>query len=123
MKNNGKYESTVKLLRYDNHITYANNIDNFYICLRCPSCETFFHKADHFNRHLLCFEDRLKNLHPRIVSTLKETFFEKTDEFKIESTMEQTLFKQVSLFLCLNQYALRGKEEKNNKNTIFDQEA
>ena len=87
-----------------------------------PSCETFFHKADHFNRQFLCCEGRFKNLYPRNVSTLKETFFEKTDEFKIESTREQTLFKHVSLFLYLNQYALRVKEEKNNRNTHFDQE-
>ena len=53
----GKYENTVKLLRYNNHNIYVNNIDNFFKCFRCPTYDTFFHKADQFNRHLLCCRD------------------------------------------------------------------
>ena len=61
----GNYENTVKLLRYNNHIIYVNNIDNFFKCFRCPTCDTFFHKADHFNHHLLCCKDRIKNIYPK----------------------------------------------------------
>ena len=53
----GKYENTVKFLRYNNHNFYVNNIDNFLKCFRCPTCYTFFHKADYFNRHLICCKD------------------------------------------------------------------
>ena len=28
----GKNETTVELIRYNNHIIYVNNIDNFFIC-------------------------------------------------------------------------------------------
>ena len=73
----GKYENTVKLLRYNNHIIYVNNIDNFFKCFRCPTCDTFFHKADHFNKHLLRCKDRIKNIYPKNVYTLRETLFEK----------------------------------------------
>ena len=44
----GKYENTVKLLQYNNHIIHVNNIDNFFRCFRCSTCDIFFHKADHF---------------------------------------------------------------------------
>ena len=94
----GKYENTVKLLRYNNHNIYVNNIDNFFKCFRCPSCDTFFHKADHFNRHLLCCKDRIKNIYPKNVYTLRETLFEKLDGFNIEYTIEQTLFKNIAIF-------------------------
>ena len=94
----GKYENTVKLLRYNNNIIYVNNNDNFFKCFRCPTCDTFFHKADHFNRHLLCCKDRIKNIYPKNVYTLRETLFEKLDGFNIEYTIEQTLFKNVAIF-------------------------
>ena len=83
----GKYKNTVKLLRYTNHIFYVNNIDNFFKCFRCPTCDTFFHKADHFNRHLLCCKDRNKNFYPKNVYSLRETLFEKLDGFNIEYTI------------------------------------
>ena len=38
----GKNGNTVKLLRYNNHITYVKNIENFFKCFRCPTCDTFF---------------------------------------------------------------------------------
>ena len=104
----GKNENTVKLLRYNNHIIYVNNIDNFFICFRCRTCDTFFHNADHFNKHLLRCKDRIKNIYPKNVYTLQETVFEKLDGFNIEYTKEQTLLK-MSLFLTLNQFACHPK--------------
>ena len=79
----GKYENTVKLLRYNNHIIYVNNIDNFFKCFRCPTCHTVLNKADQFNKHLLRCKDRIKNIHPKNVYTLRETLFEKLHEFNI----------------------------------------
>ena len=104
----GKYETTVKLLGYNNHIIYVNNINNFFKCFRCPTCDTFFHKADHFNRHLLCCKDRIKNTYPTIAYTLPRTLFEKLDEFNIEYTKEQTLIKKVAI-LTLNQLPCHPK--------------
>ena len=65
-RNIGKNENTLKLLQYNNHIVYNNNIDNFFKSLRCPTCDTLFHKADLFNRHLLCCKDRIKNIYPKL---------------------------------------------------------
>ena len=110
----GKYENTVKLLRYNNHIIYVNNIDNFFKCFRCPTCDTFFHKADHFNKHLLRCKDRIKNIYPKNVYTLRETLFEKLDGFNIEYTKEQTLFKNVAIFdfesICVPSEELKPTE-------------
>ena len=37
-----KYENTVRLLRYNNHICYVNNINAAFQSFRCPNCDTFF---------------------------------------------------------------------------------
>ena len=38
----GRFDKTVKLLRFNNHIIHTNYIDSFFKCFRCPSCDTFF---------------------------------------------------------------------------------
>ena len=38
----GRSDETVKLLRFNNHIINTNDIDSFFKCFRCPSCDTFF---------------------------------------------------------------------------------
>ena len=43
-----KYENTVRLLRYNNHICYVNNIDAVFQCFRCPNCNTFFQQNIQF---------------------------------------------------------------------------
>ena len=37
-----KYEKSVKLLRYNNHIYYVNNINALFEAFRCTTCYTFF---------------------------------------------------------------------------------
>ena len=110
----GKYENTVKLLRYNNHIIYVNKIDSFFKCFRCPTSDTFFHKADHFNRHLLCCKERIKNIYPKSVYTLQETLFEKLDGFKIEYTKNKP-YSKMSLFSTLNQFACHPKNLNQRK--------
>ena len=36
-----KYENTVRLLRYNNHICYVNNINAVFQSFRFPNCDTF----------------------------------------------------------------------------------
>ena len=36
-----KYLNTVRLLRYNNHICYVNNIKAVFQSFRCPNCDTF----------------------------------------------------------------------------------
>ena len=35
------YENTVRLLRYNNHIWYVNNINAVFQSFRCPPCDIF----------------------------------------------------------------------------------
>ena len=37
-----KFEKSVKLLRYNNHICYVNNINALFKAFRCTTCATFF---------------------------------------------------------------------------------
>ena len=36
-----KYENTARLLRYNNHICYVNNINAVFQSFRCPNCDIF----------------------------------------------------------------------------------
>ena len=47
-----KYENTVRLLRYNNHICYVNNINAVFQSFRCPNCDTFFNRTFNLERHL-----------------------------------------------------------------------
>ena len=42
----GKLQKTVKRLRFNNHIIHAKDIDSFFKCFRCPSCDCFFNRSD-----------------------------------------------------------------------------
>ena len=82
----GKYEKTVKFLRYKKQIIHVNYIENFFSAqiaihcsmpiFRCPTCVTFFKMSHHFNRYLICYRDQIKNINPKSVYTLQETLFQ-----------------------------------------------
>ena len=57
-----KYENTVRLLRYNNHICYANNINAVFRDFCCPNCDTFFNKTFNLERHLTTCSERMKNV-------------------------------------------------------------
>ena len=89
-----KCEITVRHLRYKKkHIIHVNNVDIFFKCFLCPNCYTFFHKAEHFNRHLVCCKDRIKTtLHQKCL-IFPKMLFGKLDEFNIEYSKEQNSSK------------------------------
>ena len=62
-----KYNNTVKLLRYNNHICYVNNINAVFQAFCCPNCDTFFSRALNLERHLTTCSERVKNVYPRNV--------------------------------------------------------
>ena len=93
-----KYQNTVRLLRYNNHICYVNNINAVFQSLRCPNCDTFFNRPFNLERHLTTCSERVKNVYPKNVYQTQETLFDKLDSFGIEYTHEQTLFKNLAIF-------------------------
>ena len=110
----GKIEKTVKLLRFNNHIIHTNDIDSFFKCFRCPSCDYFFNISDNFNRHLLTCKDRVRHIYPKNAYTLRETIFEKLDGFNIPYTEDQKLFSNVAVFdfesICVPTEELKATE-------------
>ena len=76
-----RYDENIKLLRYNNHIYYVNDINKFFKKCRCPSCDVFFNHSGDFNRHLKTCKERVKNVYPRGAYSLRETLFEKLDNF------------------------------------------
>ena len=92
-----KYEKTVRLLRYNNHICYVNNINAVFQPFRCPNCDTFFNRTINLERHLNTCSEPVKNVYPKNVYQTQETLFDKLDSFAHEYTHEQTLFKNLAI--------------------------
>ena len=99
-----KYENSVKLLRYINHICYVNNINALFKTFRCTTCDTFFSKTGNLERHLVTCSDRVKHIYPKKVYELRITLFQKLDAFNIPYRNEQKLFKTWQ-YLTLNPFA------------------
>ena len=93
-----KYDSTVRLLRYNNHFCYANNTNAVLQSFQCRNCDTFFNRIFNIEPHLTTCSGRVKNVYPNNVYQTQETLFDKLVSFLIEHTNEQTLFKNLALF-------------------------
>ena len=106
-----KYENTVRLLRYNNHICYVSNINAVFQSFRCPNCDTFFNRTFNWERHLTTCSERVKNVYPRNVYQIRETLFDKLDSFGIKYTSEQKLFKNLGKFdfesICVEEETFR----------------
>ena len=61
----GKFEKTMKLLRFFNHSIHPNDNDSVFKCFGCPSYNCFFNRSDTFNRHLLTGKDRVRHDRPK----------------------------------------------------------
>ena len=90
-RSNQKDEKNVKLLRYNNHICYVNNINAFFKAFRCTTCDTFFSKTGNLERHLATCSDRVKHIYPKNVYELRKTLFEMLDAFNISYKRTKTV--------------------------------
>ena len=88
-----KYENTLRLLRYNNHKCYVNNINAVFQSFCCASCDTFVNRTFNLERHLTICSGQVKNFYPKNEYQTQETLFDKLDSFGIEYTNEQTRFK------------------------------
>ena len=93
-----KYENTVRLLRYSNHICYVNNNIAVFQSFHCPDCDTFFNKTFNLEQHLTTCGELVKNFYPRNVYQIRETLSDKLDSFGIKYTSEHRLFKKLAIF-------------------------
>ena len=106
-----KFENTVRLLRYSNHICYVNNINAVFQSFRCPNYDNFFNRTFNLERHLTMCSERVKGVHQT-----PEILFDKLDSFGIEYTNEQTLFKNLAIF-DLESICVQDKSFKNTDRT------
>ena len=93
-----KYRNTVRLLRYNNHICYVNNLNAGFQSFRCANCDTFFNRIINLERYLTTCSEGVKNSYPPNVYQIRETIFDKLDSFSIKYTSEQKLFKNLAIF-------------------------
>ena len=112
----GKFEKTVKMLRFNNHIIHTNDIDSFFKFFRCLSCDCFFNRSNNFNRHLMSCKDRVRDIYPKNVYTLRETLFEKLEGFNITVLKDNTLFNNLAIFdfesICVPSDELKAIQTK-----------
>ena len=106
-----KYNNTVRLVRYNNHICYVSNINAVFQDFRCPNCDTFFSRAFDLERNLNTCSERVEMVYSRNVYQIRETLFDKLDFFSINYTSEQKLFKNLSVFdfesICVQEETFR----------------
>ena len=81
-----KYENTVRLLSYNNHICVVNNISGVFQPFHCPNCDTFFNRTFKLERHFTTCSERVKNVYPRKVYQIRETLFDNLDSFGMKYT-------------------------------------
>ena len=105
-----KCENSVKLLRYNNHICYVNNINALFKAYVWH----IFLKDGELERHLVTCSDRVKHIYPKNVYELRETLFEKLDAFNILYKNEQKLFKNLAIFdfesICVKEESYKQTE-------------
>ena len=88
----------MRLLTYNNHICYVNNIKAVFQSFGCPNCDTFFNRTFNLERDLTKCSERVKTVHPGNVYQIRETLFDKLDSFGINYTSEQKFFKKLAKF-------------------------
>ena len=93
-----KFEKSVKLVRYNNHICYVTDMYSFFKSFRCSTCNTIFSKTGNLERHLITCSERVKHIYPKNINQLRETLFEKLDSFNIPYREDQKLFKKMAVF-------------------------
>ena len=94
----GRFGKTFKLLKFNNHIIHTNDIDSFFKCFRCPSCDNFFKRSEFFNKHLLRFKDRVKHIYPKNVYELRESLFGTLEGFSVPVSEDNKLFNNLAIF-------------------------
>ena len=109
-----KYENTVRLLRYNSHICYVNNINAVFQSFCCPNCGNFFNRTFNLEQHLTTCSERVKKIYPRNVYQVRETLFDKLHSFRIECTHEQRLFKNLAIFdfesICVQEESFKDTD-------------
>ena len=119
-----KHENTVRLLRYNNHICYVNNINAVFQSFRCSNWDTFSNRTFNLERLLSTCSEWVKNVYPKNVYQIREILFDKLDSFGIKYTREQKLFKILAIFDFESIYVqMETFRDTNTKYNNLDRES
>ena len=91
----GRFDKTVKLLRFNNHIIHTNDTDSFF---KCPRCDSFFKRSEFLNKHLVRCKDRVKHIYPKNFHELRETLFEQLEGFNLPVSEDKKIFNNPAIF-------------------------
>ena len=61
-----KFEKSVKLLRYDNHLCYVSDMNSLFEYFRCSTCDTIFSETGNLERHLITCSERVKHIYQKL---------------------------------------------------------
>ena len=106
-----KYENTVRLLRYNNHICYVNNINAVFQSFRCPNCETFFNRTFNLEQHLTTCSERVKMSIRRTYIKPKKLCLTSWTLSELNTLMSKH-FPRAWLYSTLNRFACKKKTSK-----------
>ena len=109
-----KFEKSVKLLRYNNHICHVSDMNSLFNSFRCSTCDTIFSKTGILERHLITCSQRVKHIYPKTLYQLRVTLFKKLDSFNIPYREGHKLFKNLAVFdfesNCVKEETYKGTE-------------
>ena len=94
-----KCETTGRLLRYNNHICYVNNINAVFQSFRFPNCDTFVSRTFTLERHLTTCKERVKNVYPKNVCQTQETLLETPNSVGLSADQIQGVYTNVTPFV------------------------
>ena len=115
-----RLKEAMKLLKFNKHLIQTNGFDSFFECFRCPNSDTFFHKSDHFNKHLIRFKDRVLQIYPSNAYTLRETIFDNFDVLNVPYTEEGELISNVAIFDFETKCVLTDELEATETTTLIE---
>ena len=102
-----KFEKSVRLLRYNNHICYVGDMNSLFKSFRCSTCDTIFPKTGNLERHLITCSERVKHIYPKNVYQLRETL--KSWILLIFNSERIRSCLKTGPFLISNPFALRKR--------------
>ena len=112
-----KFQKSVKLLSYNNHICYVSDMNSFFKFFRCSTCGTIFSETGFLERDLITCKERVKHNYPKNVYQLGETLFEKLDSFNNPYREAQKLSRNWTVFdfesICIKEETYKKTETTN----------
>ena len=88
-----KYENTVRLMRYNNHVRYTINITAVCKIFPCLICNNFFIRAHNLDRQSTVINEQTRIIYLAKVNQISEKLFVHLGTVGIEKASQQKLIK------------------------------